>query len=581
MKKKLLSIILATALVVSNLAICISANEFIGDDYENYPQVWLSVGPGANDQVLVQGNRVIDSNEDIVTANIPSTYNGIDIGRVMNDVFRYRTSLETLSIPSTVFDFAWDLALGATKLQAITVDSANELLTSVNGVVYSKDKSMLIVYPSGKTDESFTIASSVKVASPFLFFSNPYLKTVTIGSNSNFVDVDGVIYATSDMENALFPYGYNPDAQENFYIDIDSVVWDNAVSVKVGPGDNDYVKFIDGIIFDANQLIETAIIPAEVNGEAVLSMWGAFLDREKLSKLVLPNTLHSATSDFVQGTKSLEAIEMPESNNFLMVEDGVLYSANQIVILGYPGGKKDSTFNLKESVVNMEWWFFHNQSYLKEVTADKSNHVFASSNGFLYYKEDPTHIIYPMEYNKYNSYYNGIEIDIENYSPVDVMSDVSYSSWYYDAVKFAMEEGLFGGMSDNIFAPNQTMSSAMIWTVLYRNSGGAGETSGANWYQASQEWITQNDYASGLNPLNDMTREDLALLLYKIEGSKNISVDNTSSFVDGDDISEDAIDAMNWAVGVGLYQGNDTNTLNPNGTASRAEVATILMRYMG
>lgn len=159
-------------------------------------------------------------------------------------------------------------------------------------------------------------------------------------------------------------------------------------------------------------------------------------------------------------------------------------------------------------------------------------------------------------------------------------ADNSTNAWYYDAVKFVVNEGLFGGTSETTFSPSTTMSNGMIWTVLYREQGGTGSTSGAEWYKSAQEWVISNNLSDGENYSADMTREELAVLLYKLENSPSVSLNYATPFQDNDSISSSAKSAMNWAVKVGLYLGNDTNTLNPQGSATRAEVATILMRYL-
>ncbi|MFI3115196.1 MAG: S-layer homology domain-containing protein [Clostridia bacterium] len=160
-------------------------------------------------------------------------------------------------------------------------------------------------------------------------------------------------------------------------------------------------------------------------------------------------------------------------------------------------------------------------------------------------------------------------------------SDVYDSSWHKDAVAFVASRQLFSGTSDNVFSPDETMSKAMIWTVLYRYSGETGTTTGINWYLDPQNWIISNDLSNDVeNPLEAMTREELASLLYNLEGSPTVNGDYTSSFSDSSSISLDAKTAMNWAVSVGLYQGNHLNCLTPTDTANRAEVATIFMRYL-
>lgn len=610
MKKKILSLLLVTTLILSNTTMLVGATEEFGEEpftnHTAYPQEWIKVGPGTDDYILVQGGVVIDSKEGITTANIPETYNEITIGRIWPESFRTRLNLTTLSIPSTVFDVAWDMVIQSTKLQAITLSGSNEYLSVENGVLYNKDKTTLMVYPSGKQDTSFEIKTGVTTVSPLAFYSNPHLETVTVSSsNKNFVEQDGKVYATGSVDNALFPYGANIENGEgelvtgNYvytangnikYMDYGTFVTqvgyrtiDRTLAewVQVGPGENDWISVAEGAILEAHDDIEIAIIPEVVNGEEVWGDFHAFSNKSKLTKLVYPSTMVHIGGDSGINLPKIKEVEIVESNNYVMVENGVAYGDGQRTISIYPAGKTDETFEIKAGI---KWAYsrdFADNPYLREVTVEAGNEYFEVTEGVVHEKGNPSNVIFTNKTVEDNEEIPQVEEQMPQVNVETQYSDIKVTDWHYEAVSFAVETGLFGGTSDNSFEPEKTMSKAMIWTVLYRNSGGTGETTGANWYEASQSWVVDNELSSGDNALNDMTREELAILLYKLENSPTVETEGASSFADSQHISENATDAMNWAVGVGLYQGNLTNTLNPTGTATRAEVATILMRYLG
>lgn len=154
--------------------------------------------------------------------------------------------------------------------------------------------------------------------------------------------------------------------------------------------------------------------------------------------------------------------------------------------------------------------------------------------------------------------------------------DVSDINWFSEAVDFVTSREIFNGTGTDEFSPSATMNRAMLWTALYRYSGGTGETTGANWYVAAQEWSQENGVSDGSNPTGNISREQIATILYRFEGEPEV----TTSLDTNESISSWATDAMAWAVAEGLIQGDNNGNLNTSNSASRAEVSTILMRYI-
>lgn len=181
-------------------------------------------------------------------------------------------------------------------------------------------------------------------------------------------------------------------------------------------------------------------------------------------------------------------------------------------------------------------------------------------------------------------------------SPADPYTDVDKSAWYYDAVEFALRKGLFVGTSDTTFAPNTVMSRAMLVTVLWRMEGEPSVTS-ANaftdvaadaWYAKPVLWANENNIVSGyggglFGPDDNITREQMAAILNRYAAFKGYDVsvaDSLAAFTDAGDASDWALASLKWAVGEKLITGMTTTTLVPQGNATRAQVASILMRYI-
>ncbi len=162
-------------------------------------------------------------------------------------------------------------------------------------------------------------------------------------------------------------------------------------------------------------------------------------------------------------------------------------------------------------------------------------------------------------------------------------TDVSAGAWYLDAVSYVYANGLMDGTSTTTFEPNANMTRAMVWAILARVDG---ETvTGANWADTAREWAVANGVSDGENASGYVTREQLAAMLYRYAVYKGYDVSigedtNILSYADFADLSEYAIPAMQWACGAGIVNGTSESTLTPQGEATRAQVAAMLMRFV-
>lgn len=160
-------------------------------------------------------------------------------------------------------------------------------------------------------------------------------------------------------------------------------------------------------------------------------------------------------------------------------------------------------------------------------------------------------------------------------------TDVPAGSWYADAVKYVSEKGLMNGTSRNGFSPNATTTRGMIVTILARVEGV--NTNGTPWYVAGQKWAMDNGISDGTNMVGEVTREQLAAILYryaKLKGYDTSKSNKLDSFKDAGKVSSWAVEAMQWANAEGLINGKSNSMLDPQGKATRAETAAILMRFM-
>ena len=160
-------------------------------------------------------------------------------------------------------------------------------------------------------------------------------------------------------------------------------------------------------------------------------------------------------------------------------------------------------------------------------------------------------------------------------------TDVPAGSWYEEAVNYVHEKGLMNGTSSNAFSPNANTTRGMIVTILARVEGV--NTNGTPWYAAGQKWAMDNGISDGTNMIGEVTREQLAAILYryaKLKGYDTSKSNKLDSFKDADKVSSWAVEAMQWANAEGLINGKGNSMLDPQGKATRAETAAILMRFM-
>ncbi|RAV06471.1 family 43 glycosylhydrolase [Paenibacillus sp. YN15] len=159
-----------------------------------------------------------------------------------------------------------------------------------------------------------------------------------------------------------------------------------------------------------------------------------------------------------------------------------------------------------------------------------------------------------------------------------VFQDVPASHWAAETIAFTTSRELFQGMSEGIFAPDETLSRAMLYTVLARLQGVETE-GGPSWYSKAQDWATASGISDGSAPEAAITREQLITILHRYAGQP-AAVSNNKSFADSGEISAWASKAMDWAVKTGILNGKPGNLLEPASVVSRAEVSAILARFI-
>ena len=179
--------------------------------------------------------------------------------------------------------------------------------------------------------------------------------------------------------------------------------------------------------------------------------------------------------------------------------------------------------------------------------------------------------------------------------PADLpFGDIASSAWYAEAVRYVYENGMMNGTSASTFSPNATTNRAMIVTILYRlenepaaSASGFTDVAVGSYYADAVAWAAANGVINGVSetsfaPNAPVTREQLAAILYRYAQLKGYDVTASGSlngYADASQTSSYAVAAMQWANAEGLISGISSTVLDPQGSATRAQVATILMRF--
>lgn len=190
-----------------------------------------------------------------------------------------------------------------------------------------------------------------------------------------------------------------------------------------------------------------------------------------------------------------------------------------------------------------------------------------------------------------------VTVDAEFIRTVTPFTDVHLSDWFYESVSYVYWNGLMEGVTSYEFAPNATTTRAMVVQILYRMAGSPrvtggspfGDVSAGAWYADAVIWAEANDIVNGVSatrfdPNAPVTREQLATMLYRYAQYRHYNTSagantNILSYYDANHISEYAFSALQWVCGEGIVDGTGNGYLSPQGQATRAQLAAMLMRF--
>ena len=161
---------------------------------------------------------------------------------------------------------------------------------------------------------------------------------------------------------------------------------------------------------------------------------------------------------------------------------------------------------------------------------------------------------------------------------VNPFSDVEDGNWYYGGILYVYEHSLMDGVGGGKFDPYGSVTRAMVWTVLARMEG-VDTSGGDTWYAKARTWAMISGVSDGTSPTAPVTREQAATMFFRYFDGPGAEGD-LSAYKDGDKVSDWAMEAMVWATSEGLITGMGDNLLSPDTGTNRAQLATMLMRFV-
>lgn len=496
---------------------------------------------------------------------LPSTLKTIDVG-----AFQYCGSLQRIAIPAKVSAIDSTAFSGCTGLMQIEVDPANRTYCSdADGALYTKDKATLVAFPGGRSG-SYTVAAATRTIAHDAF-SNSALSSITLPDRLSTIEYSAFKYCSA-LAGLIIPAGVTElQTPICFGCEKLSGIW-------VDVANKHYANDAVGVLYskDFSVLLEC---PDGLTGKYTVRDgtsridFGAF-DGSALTEVALPDSVAVIDGIAFYGCTGLNEIVIP--SGVKEIGDRAFYACENLKAVYFLG-------NAPETVGECAFQI----SYYDDSTDTSSDINIPGLT--LYYLEgasgwtSPTWgaDAYPTAVWKPSGYF-----------------DVKPGSWYEQSVQYATEHGLMNGTGSNTFEPESTMTRAMLVTVLWRYANapkpGANpftDVPNGKWYTDAVAWAAENGVVNGVGdgkfePDGSVTREQMATILYRY--AQKVGIDTSkhtelSAFPDASRVSAYARAPMQWSVAEGVIGGsreNGQDWLNPQGNATRAEVATILMRFI-
>ena len=450
----------------------------------------------------------------------------------------------------------------------------------------------IMEWQSSQYDTTMSLPDGLRYIGPDAFPDGMYeLVDFTLPESVTYIDHEaGVpISAVRDLPDALTYIGDN--AFSGHSIDISYLEIPNGVKYigekAFGYINTDSSQKMDVRLPDSLEYMEWAAfeynnIGQITNWPAAITTWNDFLISCQMDALTLPDTIlnvHRLTS-YSSSVMNLNRVKVIEGFSGYGYAD--IYTSDTI----QPGSGTILMPNLERVFPNT-----HIGGDGAGVVAIPNMEVYVPFNGVDEGFDEHLNVVIFEP-----SMLEGLPSAPPSAAPmVGSFTDVRTNNWFAGAVEYVVNNGLFSGVSDTSFAPNEPVTRGMLVTVLWRAAGEPSASASAfadvpadAWYAKAVAWANVNGIVQGYDastfaPDDRITREQLAVIFQRYAGFKGMETSgrgDLSQFGDTGALSNWAQEGVSWAVGAGLISGKGDGVLDPQGATTRAEAAAILQRFL-
>ena len=554
---------------------------------------------------------VTNCDPSVTKANIPHTIKGATVTCIGNGAFGWCKSLTGVTIPDSVTSIGGSAFYGCTSLTSVTIPDS---VTSIGGSAFGNCKSLT----------NMTIPDSVTLIGNGAFLGCTSLTSVTIPDSVTSIGERAFSECTS-LTSVTIPDSVTSIGDGAF------ASCTSLTGIWVAEGNNDYSSDASGVLFNKDKItlvqcpgtFREYTIPDSVTsiGEQ------AFMGCSSLTSVTIPDSVTSIHWGAFYDCTSLTSVTIPDS--VTSIGAWAFRDCTSLTDVYYAGSEAQwkaisisSNGNDDLLTANIHYnYVSHTHSYKDVVTAptctEKGYTTHTCSCGDSYRDGYTAALGHAWDSGKVTKQPTETETGVKTFTctrcgetkmesipvvSVDVtqmFTDVT-KNWAYPGIQYCVTHGIMGGMGDGTFAPTGTTTRAQIVQILY-NLEGTPAVSGttpftdltANWYKPAILWAYQNNVVAGKSPTTfdpegPVTREQIAVILtqymfHVLKMERTWTPADLSKFPDGAQVSGWAKEAMQDAVALGLINGTKAPDgavyLDPQGSATRQQVATILMNF--
>ena len=665
MKKRVLSLLLVMLMVVS----LVPTSAFAANDVVPY---------GVTGGYLYfdrSTGEIVDCDETVTEAAIPSVIRDKEVKRIAAYAFEDCNVLKRITIPSTVTLLSEQAFFGCGGLESIEVDKSNSAFLSEGGVLFSKDRAALYVYPCNKPDEIYTMPSSVICIYDNAFFANTRAKKIVISENTRVIG-NGAFFSCDSLEEIFVPkcvesIGYAAFsccerlknisvAKDNpSYREIDGVVFSNDMTIlegyPAGKTDTTYVipngvKYIgewafascdqlinitlpDGIVFVGASAfyectgLKSITLPSSVSyiGDRAFKVCGS------IETITIPSGVEEIGEEAFMICTSLKSINIPKSVTKIgnsafdccssltdVYYEGSSSQWRSINLAEYNTALTSANIHFNSHVHTYEGYtvtaptctepgytthkctscdYSYNDSYIEPLGHNYTEEVTkptCTERGYTTYTcavcgdSYKGSYVDPLGHNYKNGTCTRCGVKDPNYKPQANFTDVAAGSYCYDAVQWAVANGITNGTDATHFSPNAGCTRGQVVTFLWRAAGepvvsgnvGFVDVAPGSYCYEAVKWavangITKGTDATHFSPNATCTRGQVVTFMYRAAGEP--AVGGSNGFVDVAAGSY-CYNAVQWAVAKGITKGTDATHFSPSATCTRGQVVTFLYR---